>query len=49
MASPTHRANILDAKYQRVGIAVVHGGIYGYMIVEIFIEAAPMDVATTGR
>ena len=41
MNSPTHRANILDPAFQRVGLAVVRGGPYGYMIVEEFIVPAP--------
>jgi len=41
MNSPTHRANILDPGFQRVGLAVVRGGPYGYMIVEEFIVPAP--------
>lgn len=40
MNSPTHRANILDPDFQRVGLAVVKGGPYGYMIVENFIVPA---------
>lgn len=45
MNSPTHRANILDPSFQRIGLAVVRGGPYGYMIVEEFIVPAP-TVAT---
>lgn len=41
MDSPTHRANILDPDFQRVGLAVVRGGPYGLMIVEEFIVPAP--------
>ena len=40
MASPTHRANILDSGFSHVGIAVVKGGPYGYMIVEMFTAPA---------
>lgn len=36
MASPAHRGNILNSRYSRVGIAVITGGPYGLMIVEMF-------------
>lgn len=42
MASPTHKANILDPKYDKVGLAVVHGSKYGLMIVEMFIQSPPV-------
>lgn len=37
MASPGHRAVILGPVFTRAGIAVVPGGPYGLMIVEVFI------------
>jgi len=37
MASPGHRAVILGPAFTRAGIAVVPGGPYGLMIVEVFI------------
>ncbi len=36
MNSPPHRANILDATYEIAGMAVVQGGPYGMMIVQVF-------------
>ncbi|MGE5559655.1 MAG: CAP domain-containing protein [Chloroflexota bacterium] len=39
MASPTHKANILDPKYDKVGLAVVHGSKYGLIVVEMFIQS----------
>ncbi|MGI6144118.1 MAG: CAP domain-containing protein [bacterium] len=36
MRSPCHRANILDARFQEAGIAVVKGGRYGLMMVMLF-------------
>lgn len=39
MASPTHRANILDGQFQDVGIAVVKGNLLGssvFLVVQMF-------------
>jgi uncharacterized protein YkwD len=39
MASPTHRANILNPKYQEIGIAVIDGELLGYdttLVVQMF-------------
>lgn len=39
MASPTHRANILNPKYQEIGIAVIDGQLLGYettLVVQMF-------------
>jgi uncharacterized protein YkwD len=36
MNSPGHRANILSPNYQKVGIGVMDGGIYGKMFVQEF-------------
>ncbi|MHB9145055.1 MAG: CAP domain-containing protein [Symbiobacteriia bacterium] len=42
MESPTHRANIMGPEFTQVGITVIEGGPYGYMIVEMFtVPAAP--------
>lgn len=40
MTSKLHRGNILDPGYSVVGLAVVRGGKYGLMVVEMFIETA---------
>ncbi|MCG8515487.1 MAG: CAP domain-containing protein [Halanaerobiales bacterium] len=39
MNSPEHKDNILKARYDRVGVAVVEGGPYGLMIVQLFIDS----------
>lgn len=39
MASPTHRANIVNARYQEIGIAVVNGVLEGFettLVVQMF-------------
>jgi uncharacterized protein YkwD len=36
MNSPGHRANILNPKFGRLGIGILDGGIYGYMITQNF-------------
>jgi uncharacterized protein YkwD len=36
MNSPGHRANILNPKFNRVGIGIMDGGIYGIMITQNF-------------
>ena len=34
--SPGHRANILEAKFKKVGIGVIDNGFYGKMFVQVF-------------
>lgn len=44
MESPTHRGNVLDREFETVGVAVVSGGPYGMIVVEVFVarpEAEP--------
>ena len=39
MASPTHRANIMNSKYNEIGIAVIDGTLEGYettLVVQMF-------------
>lgn len=39
MASPTHRANIMNGKYEEIGIAVIDGNLEGYdttLVVQMF-------------
>jgi uncharacterized protein YkwD len=36
MASPGHRANMLEPAYSRVGIGVQNAGLYGRMFTEEF-------------
>ena len=46
MASPTHKANILNPKYKEIGIAVIDGTLEGYettVVVQFF--ATPQSVA----
>ncbi|MGE5483880.1 MAG: CAP domain-containing protein [Ignavibacteriales bacterium] len=38
MQSPVHRGNILNPDFTRIGAAVVEGGPYGMMIVEVFAD-----------
>ncbi len=38
MNSPGHRANILEAKFGKVGIGVIDNGIYGKMFVQVFTD-----------
>lgn len=38
MTSKLHRGNILGTSYDSVGLAVTHGGPYGLMIVEMFLQ-----------
>ena len=40
MQSPAHKDNILDKRYDKVGIAVIKGEQYEYMIVQLFIDLA---------
>lgn len=47
MASPTHRANIMNNRYQEIGIAVIDGTLQGYettLVVQLF--GTPGEVAT---
>lgn len=51
MASPTHRDNIVNAKYKEIGIAVVPGTLQGkdtMLVVQLFGAPANGTVATTG-
>lgn len=36
MNSPGHRANILEARYGRIGIGIQNAGIYGIMVTQLF-------------
>jgi uncharacterized protein YkwD len=38
MNSPGHRANILNARYRRVGLGVADGGMHGKMFVQNFAD-----------
>lgn len=38
MNSEGHRANILDARFKKVGIGVIDNGIYGKMFVQVFTD-----------
>jgi uncharacterized protein YkwD len=38
MASPPHRANILDRSYRSVGIGIINGGPYGLMVTQDFTD-----------
>ena len=38
MNSPTHRENILDPEYTRVGLGVIDAGPYGKMITQVFTD-----------
>lgn len=38
MESPVHRGNVLNSEFTRIGAAVVKGGPYGMMIVEVFAD-----------
>lgn len=53
MASPTHRANILNSRYTEIGIAVIDGSLEGYettLVVQMFGQpttvAASVDAPT---
>lgn len=39
MNSPDHKKNILEPRYDRVGIGIISGGKYGLIIVQIFTES----------
>lgn len=36
MNSPGHRANILSSDYNKIGIGIMDGGVYGLMITQVF-------------
>ena len=36
MNSPGHRANILSADFNKIGIGILDGGVYGLMITQVF-------------
>lgn len=38
MESPAHKDNILDKRYDKIGIGVKEGGPYGLMIVQLFTD-----------
>lgn len=43
MMSAMHRGNILNPEFHTMGVAVVSGGPYGMMIVEVFLADAEID------
>ena len=47
MQSPAHRGNILSAEFKSMGVAVVSGGPYGLMIVEVFVTESQVSPAPT--
>lgn len=52
MASPTHRANIMDPQFQEVGIAVVQGNLQGseiFLVVQMFGSTGNAPSATPGK
>ncbi len=52
MASPTHRANIMNAKYQEIGIAVIDGNLQGVdttLVVQMFGAPRGAAVADIGQ
>lgn len=36
MDSPGHRANILSPEYNKIGIGIMDGGVYGLMVTQVF-------------
>lgn len=38
MNSPTHRANILDPQYHKIGVGVIDAGPYGKMVTQVFTD-----------
>ena len=36
MNSPGHRANILSPEFEKVGIGIMDGGVYGLMVTQVF-------------
>ena len=52
MGSPTHRDNILNSRYQEVGLAVVNGTLEGVettLVVQLFATPTPTPVAVETR
>lgn len=52
MASPTHRANILDAQFQEVGIAVLKGKLLGsdvFLVVQMFGSPVYQPTSNAGQ
>lgn len=52
MESASHRANVLSERFTHIGVAVVKGGPYGMMIVEVFIcepEDIPVEETREGE
>jgi len=50
LASPTHRDNLLNSRYQEIGLAVVNGtldGVETTLVVQLFGTPAPTTVAKT--
>jgi uncharacterized protein YkwD len=46
MDSPSHKGSILNPEFKKMGLAVVRGGPYGMMIVEIFLTTAEKDAVS---
>lgn len=47
MASPTHRANIVNSRYKEIGIAVIDGSLDGYettLVVQMFGSQTTVDI-----
>ncbi len=40
MESPEHKENILDLRYDKIGIGIIEGGPYGLMVVQHFINSS---------
>jgi hypothetical protein len=40
MNSPEHRDNILESRYNKIGVGVIEGGKYGLIIVQLFVYDA---------
>ncbi|MCF8002386.1 MAG: CAP domain-containing protein [Halanaerobiales bacterium] len=39
MNSPQHKENILEAKYDKIGVGIIEGGDHGLMIVQEFVDS----------
>lgn len=51
MASPSHKANILNGKFEEIGIAVLDGNLNGYqttLVVQMFATPKPVPVGSSG-
>ena len=49
MASPSHRANLLNKKYEEIGVAVLDGNLNGYkttLVVQMFATPRPVPKVT---